>query len=152
MTIKRLLIIALIALVADQVSKEIVQRLLSYGSQISVVPGFFDLTLTYNKGVAFGFMSDWSELNRNLSVYFSTIFAMAVLLFLYFRYYAYSLTQTNAIALVLGGALGNLVDRVRHGQVVDFLDFHIVSYHWPAFNLADSFICMGVFILLIVKD
>lgn len=152
MKIYRLLIVALGVVLLDQFTKELVQNVLNYGRQMTVVPGFFDITLTYNKGVAFGMMSGLSDFNRNLAVYFSTMFALLVLGILFFKYYAYSVSHTTAVALILGGAVGNLIDRIRLGQVVDFLDFHIVNYHWPAFNIADSGICIGVFILLILKD
>ena len=135
-------LIALAALTADQVTKEIV---LSYAPRLAegvpVLPGF-SLVFGMNPGVSFSMFSDvpWWGL---------TAFALAVVAgFAIWMWWETRLLAVTGLGLIIGGALGNVVDRLRHGAVVDFLDFHIGNYHWPAFNLADTTIAIGVALLL----
>lgn len=120
----------------------------SLHESLSVIPGFFDLTYVRNPGAAFGFLAQASPAFR--SFFFSAVAVIAVFLILYFiiRHKEGTLLQTTALSLISGGALGNLLDRVRFGEVVDFLDFYVGSYHWPAFNVADSAISVGACLLL----
>ena len=120
----------------------------SLHESLSVIPGFFDLTYVRNPGAAFGFLAQASPALR--SFFFSAVAVIAVFLILYFiiRHKEGTLLQTTALSLISGGALGNLLDRVRFGEVVDFLDFYVGSYHWPAFNVADSAISVGACLLL----
>ncbi len=120
----------------------------SLHESLSVIPGFFDLTYVRNPGAAFGFLAQASPAFR--SFFFSAVAVVAVFLILYFiiRHKEGTLLQTTALSLISGGALGNLLDRVRFGEVVDFLDFYVGSYHWPAFNVADSAISVGACLLL----
>jgi signal peptidase II len=142
------LIILLVA-VFDQLTKAVVVGSLHEGELIRIVPSYFNLTLTYNRGAAFGILSNYSDGTRQLLLAGTTILALsAVMFFLYYDYYHDRIAQV-ALAMIVGGALGNVIDRVRIGEVVDFLDFYYQSYHWPAFNVADSAICLGVFILLL---
>lgn len=105
---------------------------------------FFSLVYVWNRGVSFGMFHNI----ENSQLIFCVIqFSIAVILF-FWLYHNEKLHFTYALGLIIGGALGNFTDRVKNGAVADFLDFHIASYHWPAFNLADSFVFIGVMILL----
>jgi signal peptidase II len=140
------LTIALIVLVLDLVSKHWVESILLHGQQIPLTD-FFNLVLTYNAGAAFSFLSDASGWQR---WFFSGIAAAASILIVYLlRKHAAEKLFCLALSLVLGGALGNLWDRITLGHVVDFLDFYVGGYHWPAFNVADSAIFLGAMFLIV---
>jgi signal peptidase II len=140
------LTLALVVLVLDLVSKRWVESLLIQGQQIPLTD-FFNLVLTYNAGAAFSFLSDASGWQR---WFFSGIAAAASVLIVYLlRKHAAEKLFCWALSLVLGGALGNLWDRISLGHVVDFLDFHVGGYHWPAFNVADSAIFLGAMFLIV---
>jgi len=135
-------LLALLVWAADQASKWVVAHALHVGEVRSLIPGFFNLTHVTNRGAAFGLFANVSSpLGTILLVLFSTL-ALAVIGVLLWRNPADRLSGVS-LALLFGGALGNLLDRVRVGRVVDFLDFHLGGYHWPAFNLADSAIVLG---------
>ncbi len=131
----------------DQGTKWLVVRTLALGEARTIVPGFFDLTHVHNRGAAFGlfahFESTWAAA---LLIVFSAA-AMVLVLVLLWQNHAPRLAGWG-LALILGGAAGNLLDRLRAGRVVDFLDFHLGSYHWPAFNLADAAIVVGAATLI----
>ncbi|MBE7526313.1 MAG: lipoprotein signal peptidase [Nitrosomonas sp.] len=140
------LILAAIILVLDLLSKRWVEFNLSYGQQI-VITDFFNLVLAYNAGAAFSFLSDASGWQR---WFLSTIAALVAVLIVYLLYkHTSNRLFCFALSLILGGALGNLWDRITLGHVVDFMDFHVVGYHWPAFNLADSAIFCGACLLIL---
>lgn len=140
------LTLALIVLVLDLASKHWVESILLHGQQIPLTD-FFNLVLTYNAGAAFSFLRDASGWQR---WFFSGIAAAASILIVYLlRKHAAEKLFCLALSLVLGGALGNLWDRVTLGHVVDFLDFHVGGYHWPAFNVADSAIFLGAMFLIV---
>jgi signal peptidase II len=140
------LTMALIVLVLDLASKHWVESILLHGQQIPLTD-FFNLVLTYNAGAAFSFLSDASGWQR---WFFSGIAAAASILIVYLlRKHAAEKLFCLALSLVLGGALGNLWDRITLGHVVDFLDFHVGGYHWPAFNVADSAIFLGAMFLIV---
>ncbi|MFQ5816903.1 MAG: signal peptidase II [Terriglobia bacterium] len=135
-------LLALAVWAADQASKWLLAFTLAPGEVRRIVPGFFNLTHLYNRGAAFGLFADVATpLARILLVAFA-IAALGVVLVLLWRNPAGRAIGWS-LALIFGGALGNLVDRLRTGGVVDFLDFHLGGYHWPAFNLADSAIVLG---------
>jgi signal peptidase II len=140
------LILALVVLVLDIATKRWVESLVLHGQQIPLT-GFFNLVLTYNAGAAFSFLSDASGWQR---WFFSAIAASASGMIIYLqRKHAADKLFCIAQSLILGGALGNLWDRISLGHVVDFLDFHVSNYHWPAFNVADSAIFVGAILLII---
>ncbi len=140
------LTLALIVLVLDLVSKHWVVSILLHGQQIPLTD-FFNLVLTYNAGAAFSFLSDASGWQR---WFFSGIAAAASILMVYLLCkHTSEKLFCLALSLVLGGALGNLWDRITLGHVVDFLDFHVGGYHWPAFNVADSAIFLGALFLIV---
>ena len=142
-------LIALLVLIGDQVTKAVVERSISEYMVVPVLPGFFNLTHTKNTGVAFGIFSGspapWKTV---LLIVVSAALIVAVASFIW-RSRQLHWEASVGLALVLGGALSNLADRIRAGQVVDFLDFYWRGYHWPSFNLADSAIVVGAVFLVI---
>ena len=139
--------IAAIVVLLDQVSKITVARLFAYAEE-RVVTSFFNLTLVYNKGAAFNFLSDAGGWQR----YFFTGIAVAASLFILYllKKHAGQRLFCWALALILGGAVGNVIDRIAYGHVVDFLDFHFRGWgHFPAFNLADSAIFLGAALFIL---
>jgi signal peptidase II len=115
--------------------------------ELRPLTGFFDLVLVFNKGAAFSFLADAPGWQTPMFVAFSLVAAVIVSVLL-FRSPPQPMFCTG-LALILGGALGNLIDRLRFGQVVDFLDFHAFGWHWPAFNVADSAIAVGAGLLIL---
>lgn len=135
----------------DHLTKRLVLTSVDPGDSIPVIEGFFNIVLAFNRGAAFGFLANVADGTREVLLFATTFLALAlVLYFLIFEYF-HDLVAQFAIAMILGGAVGNLIDRIRFGVVVDFLDFYIGDHHWPAFNVADSAICMGVAILILRK-
>jgi signal peptidase II len=142
-------IAALLTLLLDQASKILVLNIFQPGEVRPVIDGIFNLTLTFNRGAAFGLWSWLTPGFRELVLGITVLIAMGVVVYFLTRpYYQNALSQV-ALAGILGGALGNIIDRIRLGAVVDFLDVYYESYHWPAFNIADSAICIGVGILIL---
>jgi signal peptidase II len=140
------LVLAGFVLVLDLLTKRWVEAALFYGEQIPLT-GFFNLVLTYNAGAAFSFLSDAGGWQR---WFFSVVAVGASMLIIYLlRKHARDQLFCLALSLILGGALGNLWDRITLGHVVDFLDFHVAGYHWPAFNIADSAIFLGAGLLIL---
>jgi len=134
---------ALAVLALDQITKHwIVTRFPVHDTQ-TLVTGFFSLVHVRNRGMAFGMMNrpeaDWSF----IILVGATLGAVALLLFWFYRLKPEDKGLALPLSLILGGATGNLLDRVRLGEVIDFLDFHVGPYHWPAFNVADSAITVG---------
>lgn len=133
----------------DQLVKIYVDKTMYLHQSIEVVENFFHITYVRNKGAAFGILSG---ANESLRVpFFLTVSAIAIIVILYtiYTYREESTLFPSSMALILGGAIGNMIDRVRLGEVIDFIDVHWYSNHWPAFNVADSAITIGVVILII---
>jgi signal peptidase II len=138
---------AVVILVLDQVSKFWILGLFAGPGARSVpVTGFFNLVLVWNRGMSFGLFNDGATAN---AVVFSLLAAAIVGGLLVWLWRGPSALIGGAIGLVIGGAAGNVADRLRLGAVVDFLDVHAGLWHWPAFNIADSAICVGVGLMLI---
>lgn len=147
----------------DQFTKALVQARMTLHESIEIIPGLFSLTYIRNPGAAFGLFVGAPPAFR--AVFFSTVTVVAIAAIGYFFFKSIQEDRQLALAgappgrhnrwaraglaLVLSGAIGNLIDRVRYGEVIDFLDFYIGRHHWPAFNVADSAITVGVTILLI---
>ncbi len=132
----------------DQLSKALISNTVGLHESYPVIQGFFNITHVLNPGGAFGlFAAQSPEIRKFFFIFISS--AVACLLLWFYRQTAkeYFLLSA-AIASIFGGAVGNLIDRFRFGKVVDFLDFYLGNYHWPAFNVADSAICIGMSILL----
>ena len=146
-------LLALVAggvLIGDQVTKTLVLHWMPLYHTIPVINGFFDLVHVHNPGGAFGFLSGQHPMLRSVLFLSATAVAIGLILTFYHRTPAGHHWLATAFSLILGGALGNLVDRLRFGQVVDFLDVYIGRYHWPAFNVADSAITVGIAIFLVL--
>ena len=141
----RWLLLSLAIVVADLASKAWVSRAFAPGEVVQVT-SFFNLVLVYNTGAAFSFLAGAGGWQRWFFMAVSTVVSIAILWMLR-RHHAQRLLAT-ALALVLGGALGNLWDRVTLGHVVDFVQLHAGGYYWPAFNVADSAISIGVVLLI----
>ena len=142
----RLAIIAGVVVLADQITKAIVLQTMPLYSQIPVIPGFFNLTHIHNPGGAFGFLASYGGTVRQVAFIMAALVAMGLVLYFYMKIPATYTFLSGALALIFGGALGNLIDRFRFGKVVDFLDFYVQDLHWPAFNVADSAITVGIII------
>lgn len=138
--------LAALVVLADQATKALVLARFALGERLELVP-FFNLVLVYNKGAAFSFLSDASGWQKPVLVAFA-IAAAAIVSVLLVRRPGERLLCTG-LALILGGAIGNVIDRLRFGQVVDFLDVHAAGWHWPAFNVADSAITLGAALLIL---
>lgn len=145
-----LLLISALVIVADRVTKSLVASHIELGDAIPVIPGFLRITHWLNEGAAFSLFADSASPHavRWGLIAFSTLAAIAVLIALVRLGTSITIT-TVALALVLGGALGNLHDRILYGSVVDFIEVHIFGYHWPDFNVADSSIVVGACLLLL---
>jgi signal peptidase II len=138
---------ALVILILDQASKIWILGLFAPPGRHAIpVTGFFNIVLVWNHGMSFGLFNDGATAN---AVIFSLLAAAIVCGLLIWLWRAPSALVGGAIGLVIGGAIGNVVDRLRLGAVVDFLDVHAGLWHWPAFNVADSAICVGVGLMLI---
>jgi signal peptidase II len=133
-------------LILDQASKALVLTHLPLGGSLPVIPGFFDLTHVHNPGGAFGFLSGMSADIRGLLFVAVSLLAAGLILYFYWQTPVDQRVLAVGISLLFGGAIGNLVDRIRFGIVVDFLDLYAGDLHWPAFNVADSAITVGVVI------
>lgn len=141
---RKWLLISFMIVVIDLYTKYLVQGTFQYGEHLTIT-SFFDLVRFHNEGAAFSFLANaggWQKW------FFTVISVVASFVMLYLiRKYQSERVFCLALALVLGGAVGNLYDRVTLGYVIDFLFFHINDYYWPAFNVADSAICVGVALL-----
>jgi len=137
--------LALLLVVLDQLSKYWVSASFGYG-EARAVTGLFNLVLTHNKGAAFSFLASAAGWQRGFFIAIALI-AMVVISVLLLRHSGKTLFCLS-LALILGGAAGNVIDRIAYGYMVDFLDFHLAGWHWPAFNLADSVITVGAVLLV----
>jgi signal peptidase II len=137
--------LAAVVVVLDQIAKWVVLSKLNFGEALPVT-SFFQLVLVYNPGAAFSFLADHSGWQR----WFFIVLALAVCgwLLAMLRTHQRELVLPLAFSLVIGGAVGNVIDRIIHGAVVDFLYFHVGRHGWPAFNVADSAITVGVALML----
>jgi signal peptidase II len=142
-----------LVLVLDRITKLVIERRVSALDTFTVIPDIFDIVHTRNRGIAFGLFNDSSsEMGSFVLIGFSLLILgfIGTLLWQYSRGFAHEhWTLRYGLGLVLGGALGNLLDRVLHGSVTDFLDFHWGVHHFPVFNLADSAISVGAAMLLL---
>lgn len=140
------LCVALIAVIVDQLTKLAVQGYFDSVGEPFSFGGFFNLVEAWNTGVSFSMFNDKGV----LGVILLSLFALGVVVFLIFwlRKETNLITQIS-LGLIIGGAIGNVVDRIRFGAVYDFLDFYYKDWHWPAFNMADAFICAGAFVIIL---
>jgi len=145
----RLVLVAGLTVVIDQLSKAIIQEALPLAQTVQVIPGLFSITHIRNTGGAFGLLAGRASTFRTVFFLGVSGLSVVILCYLYAGMAPGNRWASTALCLICGGALGNLVDRVRLGEVVDFLDFYVGPYHWPAFNLADCAISVGVAILVL---
>ncbi|MBI3535429.1 MAG: signal peptidase II [Deltaproteobacteria bacterium] len=140
--------VSFVIIILDQYTKSLIQAHFYYGESVSVLPGFFNLTSVRNTGAAFGMLANAPTGFRVPFFIIIPIVALVAIAYIYKKIPKNDYKLSSALSLVIGGATGNLIDRVQLGYVVDFLDFHWkVHYHFPAFNVADSAICVGLGIL-----
>ncbi|WP_331281111.1 MULTISPECIES: signal peptidase II [Guyparkeria] len=133
-------------LVVDQLTKWAALAGLEYARPVEILP-FFDFTLLYNTGAAFSFLAEHDGWQRWFFVFLAVVITAVLLGWLAFVAIRDRRIQAG-ITLVIGGAVGNVIDRVLYGHVVDFLDFHVAGWHWPAFNIADAAITIGVALII----
>lgn len=134
--------------VVDQLTKVIVDRTMPLHHSIPLVDGLFNLTYVRNTGAAFGIFSGSHEAFRLPFLILVSVVAIGFIFVMLRRLREGETGLVTALAFILGGAIGNLIDRLIYGEVIDFLDVYWRNYHWPAFNIADSFITIGVGIML----
>jgi len=139
--------LSLITLVLDQWSKIAIDGSMRLYESIALIPGF-NLTYVHNTGAAFSFLSEAGGWQRWFFAAMALIISVILTIWLY-RLKRHETLLAVALALVLGGAIGNLIDRLAYGYVIDFLDVYYQSWHWPAFNVADMAISLGVFLMLL---
>ena len=137
--------IAVFGLIFDQITKVYIDRTMQLYQSIPVVDNFFQITYVRNRGAAFSFLSHASwRLPFFIGI---SLIASIVIIIAYNKLRDDQRLAQVSLAMIFSGAVGNLIDRVRLGEVIDFLDAHWFQHHWPAFNVADSLICIGVFLL-----
>lgn len=148
---KRWLLMGVVVIIfLDQISKHYVLQYLPGRGHVSVFPGL-QLLLTYNHGVAFSLFYNLG-LNKPWILMVMTGLLCTVLLIMFYKTHDSERQKQLALMLILGGAFSNLFDRAYYGAVIDFIDVYVGKYHWPVFNLADSAICLGALLLLLLKE
>jgi len=142
-----LCVVSIIVILLDQATKILIDRTMVLHTSIIVVKDFFDITYIRNKGAAFGFLAD-SSYRLPFFIMISGV-ALIVILGIFRKLRPEQTLNSFSLSLIFSGALGNLIDRVHLGEVIDFIYVHWYQHYWPAFNVADSAICVGVFLLAI---
>jgi signal peptidase II len=134
-----------VVLILDQITKYFIKTRVRLHEVIQVIPGFFNITHVRNKGAAFSLFSNTSDSFR--SVFFIAVTLVAIIVIMMLIRKTHERLLIVAFSLIAGGAIGNLVDRLRYGEVIDFVQWYVESYYWPSFNVADSAITIGVCLL-----
>ena len=140
---------AFAVLFLDQLTKWLSLDFIEPFQGISVIPGFFNLVLVFNRGIAFGILNRSDPGLSCLLLSAMTLLVIATIIIFFLKMKDAQKWPVFSLSLIVGGASGNLADRLHHGYVIDFLDFYIKSYHWPAFNVADSAVTIGTILFLI---
>ena len=143
------LLASIIVFLLDQITKKVVMQGMMQHESIVVIPNFLNMTYIHNRGAVFGLGSSVSSPYLSWGLSILSVISLAVILIYFLRLNVRNPRMYFGLALVLGGALGNLYDRLVYGYVVDFIDMHWFDHHWPFFNIADMAICIGVGLLLI---
>ncbi len=146
---KFFLIIAIPIVVLDQVSKIYIENNFFLGQFVKIIPGFLNIVSVRNRGAAFGFLRDHNSILGVPILLVIGFIALVVILYIYLKEDEHFFWRRIGLCLVLAGTSGNLIDRIRLGEVIDFVDIYFRSYHWPAFNVADSAITTGVVLLIL---
>jgi signal peptidase II len=144
-----LLLVTLVVIVLDQATKIWIMNNFSMGEVMEIIPGFFNLTLVMNPGAAFGIFAGLPTITRRIVLGVVTVIAVILVVTLLRKEAKDDIYAQIGLYMILGGAFGNLIDRFRFDAVVDFLDVYVGTFHWPAFNVADSAISVGVTLLLV---
>jgi len=144
-----LLCVAGLVVFLDQITKVWVDKTMRVYDTQTIIPGILDLYYIRNTGAAFGFLSGSHEGFRVPFFILVSVVAVGIILFLFYRLEDSEVMMPMALSLVLGGAIGNLADRIRLGEVIDFILVHYKAFRWPAFNVADIAITVGVFLLIL---
>ncbi len=134
----------------DQAVKLAVTRAVDLYESRTVIPGFFNLTRVHNRGAIFGTFSQMKNETVFLALTAASFLALVFVVVFFFKTPPSERTMKIALSLILAGALGNLADRISRGHVIDFLDFYVGKWHWPFFNVADSCITVGAFLMLFI--
>ena len=136
-------LVALTIIVADQLTKAIIAASIPFNSAIAIIPGYLDIVHVRNPGAAFGMLAQSDSWFRLAFFPLISIIATTVILWLLSKASSNDVSLVLALSFFCGGLFGNFIDRMRFGEVVDFIDVHVGSTHWPAFNVADSALCVG---------
>ncbi len=147
---KRVFYFVLIAvlLISDQVTKALIARNIAINSSIEILPNFLHLVHIRNRGAIFGFFSQSGNIWVFILLTLASLTALALVIYYFFKTSPSEKFLKISLSLILAGALGNLIDRVFRGSVIDFLDFSVEGWHWPSFNVADSCITIGALLLV----
>ncbi len=137
-----------VVVILDQITKQIADNALQFRVPVEIIPGFFNLTLIYNEGAAFSFLSQAGGWQRWFFIALSASISVVLLLWLR-KIESSKYILAAGLALILGGAIGNVIDRVIYGYVIDFIQVYYSSYYFPAFNIADSAISIGAALLIL---
>jgi signal peptidase II len=144
-----LLALTLMFVFMDQITKYYIVNNVSANEPIVILENFSQITYVLNRGAAFGFLSDKAEKIRHPFFVTISFIAIALIIYIFFTLKKEDVLAGYSLCLILSGAIGNLIDRIRIRAVVDFIDIHYYNYHWPAFNIADALITVGVFLMAI---
>ena len=145
---KGAILVCVLLIVIDQLTKIIAERYLFLGEPVPVIDGLFNLTLVYNPGAAFGMFGDLPDPWRRITLGAVSLLALLVVVRFMYKEAREDTVSQYALVAILSGAIGNIIDRVRFDAVIDFLDFYVGEHHWPAFNVADSAITLGAILLI----
>ncbi|MFP4083188.1 MAG: signal peptidase II [Candidatus Aminicenantes bacterium] len=140
----------LFVVMVDQGSKLFILTELPVYSRINVIPGFFNLTHIHNRGAIFGFLSQTESQSVYYLLMLASLMALGLVAYYFFKTSPQERFLQISLSLIIAGALGNLLDRIFRGYVIDFLDFYIKKWHWPSFNVADASVSMGAVFLIAV--
>jgi len=135
-------------LAVDQLTKAVVTQKISLYSSNEIIPGFFNITYIQNRGAIFGFFSQSGSQLVYILLTLTSLAALALVVYYFFKTPPDEKLMKISLSFILGGALGNLADRIFRGYVVDFMDFYVKKWHWPSFNVADSCITIGAILLI----
>lgn len=139
----------LAAFAIDQLTKTVIVEIVMQPPRVIYVTSFLNITLAYNEGISFGLFTGTFKEKPSLLIWLTLAL---VLLLLFWMVFSDRIATTAALGLIAGGALGNIVDRVQRGKVTDFIDFHLASWHWPTFNIADVAIVGGAMCLILTSQ
>lgn len=142
-------VIALFVIILDQITKYLIIQSFALHQSLDIIQNYVTIVHARNKGIAFGIFAAQGSGTQTILLIITSCLAISFIFYLVSSLKGKQLYATITLSLILGGAIGNLIDRIRWGEVVDFIDLHWYHYHWPAFNVADSAISLGLVLLII---